>query len=66
MHTPKMAKPKAVSIKMPSILRNQVRLSSRYRRERLAGTDVASRMPITGSIMRPVARNSCFKSFLSI
>ena len=66
MNTPPMAKPKAVRSRMPSILRNQASLSSRYRIERLAATDVASRMPITGSMIRPVARNSCFNNFLSI
>ena len=54
MNTPKMAKPKAVRSRMPSILKNQTSLPIRYRRERLAATDVASRMPITGSMIRPV------------
>ena len=51
---------------VPSVRRRELSEFSIPRLEKLAPTDTSSRMPNRGSMIRPVARNSCFNNFLSI
>ena len=51
---------------VPMVDRKSLLESSRPRIERLAPADANNSSPNRGSMIRPVARNSCFNNFLSI
>ena len=65
-HTPTIAIPKAITKRVPRIFRIRLLALVITRMEMLAPSAITSTMPNSGSMIMPVARNSCFISFLSI
>ena len=64
--TATIATVKSMMRMVPSVLRKVLSESNIPRMERFAPTDASTSSPNRGSMIRAVARNSCFNNFLSI